>query len=238
MPAFQPFELTHDGRVDLRANPFPTQVTTWNGDGPLELPATGTHLGFVLSGPVELTSESGTFHLRSGMYFSIAGRATLRGGQGLVVTREAYRGFFHLGGPIEETGRLRYIDGCTDSLLIPPVKLGDACLNLLHIPPNTRQSAHTHPSIRVGLIVQGSGVCVTPDARFSLRPGVAFVIAADQLHSFHTDREPLLVIAYHPDSDFGPTDECHPMVNRTILPGSMTWRAGDSRPPLARSNRE
>jgi len=28
--------------------------------------------------------------------------------------------FFHLGGPVEETGRLRYIDGCTDSLLIRP----------------------------------------------------------------------------------------------------------------------
>ena len=33
--------------------------------------------------------------------------------------------------------------------------LGDPCLNLLHIPPSTRQSAHTHPSIRVGLIVSG-----------------------------------------------------------------------------------
>jgi hypothetical protein len=25
------------------------------------------------------------------------------------------------------------------------------------------------------------------------------------------------VIAYHPDSDFGPTHENHPMVNRTIV---------------------
>lgn len=27
------------------------------------------------------------------------------------------------------------------------------------------------------------------------------------------------VIAYHPDSDFGPQDEDHPMVNRTIVDG-------------------
>lgn len=218
MPAFHPFELTLAGRVDLRATSFPTTVGTWHSDNSLSLAATGTHFGFVHVGPAELACDSGSFRLRSGMYFSVAGTATIRGGSGLVVTREGYRGFFHVGGPVEETGRLRYIDGCTDSLLIPPVKLGDACLNLLHIPPGTRQSAHTHPSVRVGLIVSGSGECVTPEARFALRPGLAFVIPAEQLHSFHTEGEALRVIAYHPDSDFGPTDECHPMVNRTILP--------------------
>ena len=29
----------------------------------------------------------------------------------------------------------------------------------------------------------------------------------------------MCVIAYHPDSDFGPTDDDHPMVNRTIVDG-------------------
>lgn len=234
MPAFTPFELTNQGRVDLRANPHPTLITTWNGDAQLELPATGTHFGFVQGGSAELACASGTFRLQPGMYFSVAGTATLRGGCGLVITREGYCGFFHLGGPIEGSGRLRYIDGCTDSLLIPPVKLGDACLNLLHIPPNTRQSAHTHPSVRVGLIVSGSGLCVTPEREFTLRPGLAFVIAAEQLHSFHTRSDSLVVVAYHPDSDFGPTDECHPMVNRTILP---PWAAaGSAAPPLQFGN--
>jgi hypothetical protein len=27
------------------------------------------------------------------------------------------------------------------------------------------------------------------------------------------------VVAYHPDSDFGPQDEDHPMINRTIVDG-------------------
>jgi hypothetical protein len=27
------------------------------------------------------------------------------------------------------------------------------------------------------------------------------------------------VIAFHPDSDFGPEDENHPMINRTIVNG-------------------
>ncbi|MSQ82944.1 MAG: hypothetical protein EXR77_08510 [Myxococcales bacterium] len=31
------------------------------------------------------------------------------------------------------------------------------------------------------------------------------------------DGETLDVLAWHPDSDFGPTDQTHPMVNRTLL---------------------
>lgn len=217
MAAFLPFDLTPAARVDLRRGAFPTVAATWDRE-PAEFGPGGTHFGFVHAGPTELTCESGSFLLGAGMYFAAPGRLRLRGGRGLVVTREGYRGFFHLGGPVENTGRLRYIDGCTDSLLVPPVLLGDPCLNLLHIPHRTRQSAHTHPSVRVGLIVRGSGECVTPEGRFPLRPGLAFVIPEGTLHSFHTDREALVVIAYHPDSDFGPTHECHPMVNRTILP--------------------
>lgn len=216
MTAFHPFELNGVG-VDLRADAFPTLVTTWGGST-LELPPTGTHFGFIHSGTAEFDAPTGVVRLATGMYFAVPGSLRLRGGSGLIITRLGYRGFFHAGGPVEETGRLRYIDGCTDSLLIPPVLLGDPCLNLLHIPPGTRQSAHMHPSIRVGLIVSGSGTCVTPDCHYPLVPGLAFVIAANSMHSFHTDREALRVIAYHPDSDFGPTHECHPMVNRTILP--------------------
>lgn len=217
MTAFRPFDLAHGTRLDLRADRFPTVVTAW-AEQPAELPATGTHFGFVHAGAAEIGTPAGRFRLTAGMYFAVPGWLWLRGGSGLVVTAEHHRGFFHVGGPVEESGRLRYIDGCTDSLLVPPVVLGDPCLNLLHIPPGTRQTAHTHSSIRVGLIVGGSGECVTPAERFSLRPGLAFVIAAESLHSFHTSHEPLRVIAYHPDSDFGPTHECHPMVNCTILP--------------------
>jgi hypothetical protein len=215
--AFHPFELNGTA-VDLRSDPYPTIVYTWKMPQALELPAIGTHFGFVQTGPTELDSPTGPMRLAAGMYFAVPGSVRLRGGSGLVITREGYRGFFHIGGPVEKTGRLRYIDGCTDSLLIPPVLLGDPCLNLLHIPPGTRQSAHTHPSIRVGLIVSGSGECVTPTERHLLRPGLGFAIWPGALHSFHTHDEALRVIAYHPDSDFGPTHECHPMVNRTILP--------------------
>jgi hypothetical protein len=42
-------------------------------------------------------------------------------------------------------------------------------------------------------------------------------IPTGSVHSFYTRETPLDVIAWHPDSDFGPTDENHPMRNRTIL---------------------
>jgi quercetin dioxygenase-like cupin family protein len=150
------------------------------------------------------------------MYFSVASSATLTtAGRAIVFTRLGTRGMFMVGGPIEEAGRLRYIDGCTDSLLVPPVVRGDPCLNLLHIPPGTRQTAHTHTSLRVGIIASGTGRCVKPEGVTPLARGHAFFIPAHAQHSFFTDEDALRVIAWHPDSDTGPSDEDHPMLNRT-----------------------
>ena len=95
--------------------------------------------------------------------------------------------------------------------------MGDPCLNHLHIPPHTNQTAHTHPSERVGVILRGSGECRTPGGTYPLGPGMGWRIPTGCLHSFHTGEESLDVIAWHPDSDFGPTDENHPMINRTII---------------------
>ena len=124
---------------------------------------------------------------------------------------------FQIGGPIERLGRLRYIDGCTDSLLIPPWRRGEACLNLLHIPPGVEQTMHTHPSDRIGVVVSGRGQCVTPAGSTELEPGVLWRIPAEGLHRFRTEGEALRIVAWHPDSDFGPTDEDHPMLRKTFV---------------------
>ncbi len=218
--AFRPYTLDQGLLEDLSGNRFPARITGWRGES-MELPQSGTAFCFLFAGNASLECASGAFLLRAGMYASIPGPGRLSGtGQALLITQFSHRGFFHLGGPIEETGRLRYIDGCTDSLLIPPVRWGDPCLNLLHIPPHTKQTQHTHPSFRAGVIVSGRGKCITPDGDHPLEPGLAFVIPEEGLHSFHTQDEALRVIAFHPDSDFGPTDETHPMINRTIIPTS------------------
>lgn len=186
----------------------------------LLLSHSATHYGYVRDGQVNLTTAQGTFLLSTGMYFSLPGQGRLEGtGSAFVISQVNYQAFFQVGGPIESTGRLRYIDGCSDSLLISPVVCGDPCLNLLHLPAGTSQTAHTHPSFRAGVIVRGSGECRTPEHTITLHAGMMFVIPEATIHSFFTFEEDLLVIAFHPDSDFGPRHEDHPMINRTIING-------------------
>ena len=139
-----------------------------------------------------------------------------------MITTAGHRGFFVVGGPVEPSGRLRYIDGCTDSVLVAPIRRGDPCLNLLHLPAGTLQTNHVHPSVRVGLVVRGHGRCVlsggVAEGVETLAPGTVFLLAPDTVHRFETDAdEALLLMAWHPDSDTGPTDDDHPMLNRTFV---------------------
>ncbi len=49
---------------------------------------------------------------------------------------------------------------------------------------------------------------------------VTAFISEGEVHRFKTGPEPMTIVALHPDSDWGPTDEAHPMINRTdILSG-------------------
>lgn len=176
----------------------------------------GTSFGIVCDGDVSIDAVAGSFLLGPGMFFVAPGALRWHGGTGLAIVVPAYRGVFQVGGPLEARGRLRYIDGCTDTLLVCPPRRGDPSLNHLHIPPGTRQAAHTHASDRVGVIARGRGTCVTPAGRTPLSPGMGWWIPAGLRHCFHTEEEALDVVAWHPDSVFGPTDEAHPMILGTI----------------------
>lgn len=190
-----------------------------------EIPAIGAAFGFVASGAVTVWDHVNTadgFILRTQRWFALplGGRLHLHPGTRVVVSqREGFRGVRAFGGPIEPRGRLRYIDGCSDSLLCGPPLLGDPCLNHLHFPPGIEQTFHDHPSVRSGVVARGSGWCETPEGRVPLRAGMVWIIQAGQVHRFITTSDKLDVVAYHPDSDWGPTDEEHPMVNRTWVDG-------------------
>ena len=218
MSDFVPLTIDNGLRVDLAQDEYPTRVLGWREDA-LELSAGDTHYGMVVEGQSTLESDAGRIALRAGMFFVLPGEGRVRGGAGLVISRLGYRGLFQVGGPLEATGRLRYIDGCSDTLLVCPPVLGEPCLNHLHMPPGTNQTAHTHPSERIGVIVRGSGECRTPGGTFRLRPGMGWRIPTGCLHSFFTTDSALDVLAWHPDSDFGPTHDHHPMVNRTMVEG-------------------
>jgi quercetin dioxygenase-like cupin family protein len=191
----------------------------------------GTYFGCIIGDNIELSclpvpQAPATFKLvmANHTFFRVPKGLNLCGkGQAMIVLKKNYTGITTIGGPIEETGRLKYIDGCTDTLLISPLKKGDPCLNALYFPPNTRQTLHTHPSLRAGMVISGSGFCISylDNTVISnrLHPGQLFVIPADCLHAFQTTTESLIIIAFHPDSDTGPTDIDHPMINRTIVDG-------------------
>lgn len=124
-------------------------------------------------------------------------------------------------GWVETKGRLTYIDGCSDSLLVYPARLGDASLNLLYFPPGIEQSFHTHPSIRLGCVIDGKGVSSHGDSgkvhEDNLVYGTSFCLIEQERHRFRTEDSSMTVIAFHPDGDWGPTDHNHTMLNRTYL---------------------
>lgn len=120
-------------------------------------------------------------------------------------------------GHMESVGRCDYIDGASSSLLMVPQMKGDPCLNHIHIPANTKQSKHTHPNYRKGLVVRGGGTAFHRTGVDNLRPGFGFRLPANEIHHFETKNESLDVLVYHPTSCWGPTNESHQMLDATNL---------------------
>ncbi|MEL7159217.1 MAG: AraC family ligand binding domain-containing protein [Bacteroidota bacterium] len=217
--AYSEFEFYNGLLFDYSNDAYPTKLHAWTEDSRFDTPGS-TYYGYVFEGPTTVTTTDNSYRLLPRQYFCSKDAFTLAGGRGIIIERVGFRGMNSFGGPVEDWGRLKYIDGCTDSLLVPPVKMGDPCLNALFFPENIDQTAHTHPSMRVGMVIEGSGQCVTPERTYDLVPGKIFIIHPEGTHCFRTAAgAKLTVVAYHPDSDFGPQDEDHPMINRTIVDG-------------------
>ena len=216
-----------------------------NGEG-LDTKEDKTYFVFIYQGEANLIINLGINSLLpKDTYFSHHGNFTLTGEFKAIAIevfndkgdfiKNNFKAYTTIGGPVEKIGRLKYIDGCTDSLLIAPVKKGDPCLNHLHFPKQITQTAHTHPSHRIGIVIRGEGECVTPFGNLPLIEGCIFVIKEYNsndmyegidgqmyeagTHKFDTKDSSMDVIAFHPDSDFGAEDEFHPMINRTIVKG-------------------
>lgn len=215
-----------------------------NGVG-IEFKKDLSYFVFIYEGLASLEIKNGIRSvLPKDTYFSVNGDFNLLGNYKAIAIevvnggdfkKNKYKAYNHIGGVVEEVGRLKYIDGCTDSLLIPPVKKGDPCLNHLHFPKDIIQTPHTHPSHRIGIVIRGEGECDTPFGKLPLVEGTIFVIKEydgkgkkegldgnlyeSGTHKFNTYESSMDVIAFHPDSDFGAEDEFHPMINRTIVNG-------------------
>jgi hypothetical protein len=213
-------DFSDDPKYPCRAFLWKDQFNTRRKDS--------TYYGFV-SEKCVLAMDGQWYTLHPDMFFCAPNDFMLTKGSGLLIERQDYRGLFSIGGPIEKKGRLRYIDGCTDTLLINPPRLGDPCLNHLHFPPRISQTMHTHPTVRIGIVARGRGRCVTPDSEYPLEPAIGWFLPVESAHCFFTDEYSMDVIAWHPDSDTGPSDEEHPMLNRTYVEGVSAKNLDDIR---------
>ncbi len=207
--------------IDLSQDSFPAIVSIWQGNS-IEFPAGGTTFGYIYQGTSLLfrQTDGESYPVHSGMYFCLPGGGKLEGdSSGIAIAFLNYQGIFSLGGPIEPTGRLAYINGGTNSLLIAPVRGGDPCLNVLYFPSGIDQTLHSHPSYRIGMVVMGRGKLDNLQTVLALEPGTIFQIPADSLHKFQTIESNLIVVVFHPDSDTGLAHWDNPMLKRTIVNG-------------------
>lgn len=213
---------THAARLDASATMYPSWMTALRDGQELGV-TTSSFYGYVVEGSAKIQTPTLELVGQAGTFFSLPGAVKLQvEGLTVVVERLGYR-CVPLIGSIEECGRLAYIDGCSDTVLAAPARQGDPVLNLLHFPVGVRQSVHSHPSVRLGVVARGAGFAFGPgpgpDWRMELMPGAMFSISAHEMHAFSTAESgsSLDIIAFHPDSDWGPTDGTHPMLNRTYL---------------------
>jgi hypothetical protein len=191
----------------------------WNHSD-LNLGADASYFGYVYKGSAQISAMGRQFSIDEGYSFVFPGPLLVTGPcAGFCAGAQGYAAIATITGPLELGGRVGYIDGCEDTLLIAPLVKGNPCLNFLHMPPKVNQTMHTHPSDRLGLVVRGSGVCRLKQSEVALRPGVAFLLESEEEHSFHTSADILDIVVYHPDSDFGPDSVNNPMLNRTIVSG-------------------
>lgn len=216
-------DLSHGVMSDFSQLDYPSIVYGFSGGAPITLSQPGTFFGFVWTGLLILAVDGVKREIEAGHYFSIPFQKSLilaGEAKGYGVLRIGYHGLASVGGPVESRGRLKYIDGCSDTLLISPPLRGDPCFNLLHFPPGINQTKHTHPTIRAGLIHGGEGKCLTETGEEPLLPGKMFILYPDAIHAFSTEGTAgMNLTVYHPDTDVGPTHEEHPMLNRTIVDG-------------------
>jgi hypothetical protein len=235
-------------KIDALHTMYPSFMFRFSNRDKVELPSFqwSTLYGYAAA-PTDifLSQRLAPYHIEAGNFFSIP----VKHNQITKIDSDMMFGIFRLGfngqmmtGEVEYKGRLTYIDGCSDSILAYPPRKGDPSLNYLYFPANVNQTYHTHPSIRMGIVLGGSGLASTisnaePIAKWSsfvqkavppldiapqeinspLDEGDIFFLEENELHRFKTLNSAMKIIAYHPESDFGPTDEDHAMINRTYL---------------------
>ncbi len=204
-----------NAKIEFRNDNFPSEISLLAPQAKYAVPGGSTSFG-IIDGTARIIHLENEFLVKGQNVFSLnCGEVICDDGSVTIFTRFEFSGFNVFAAQVEKQGRLVYIDGCKDTLLISPPRIGDPCLNALYFPEGTDQTFHIHPSIRLGYVLRGSGIASSESGEEILNTGDAFCIEANERHRFKTSSSSMVVIAYHPESDWGPSDEKHPMINRT-----------------------
>tara|TARA_R110000796_G_scaffold214234_1_gene330232 strand:- start:1107 stop:1787 length:681 start_codon:yes stop_codon:yes gene_type:complete len=210
--------------LDAIETMYPTKAE-WIASDEIIGELSSTCYGYVVDGKAIITNNNQEWHVQEGNYFALNGKSEVlieKQANIWTVEKKGYRAM-NMVGTVETRGRLSYIDGCSDSVLVSMPRQGDPVLNYLHFPTGIYQTQHTHPSIRMGIVIRGNGEAFQEKSNTSdgwvkpLSKGCMFMLEEQELHSFRTTDEIMDIVAFHPDSDTGPTDENHSMINRTYI---------------------
>jgi hypothetical protein len=192
------------GRLTCRVNTFDTTFEDTNSTTKFSL----------FSGSAKINEDS-----ISGVVASVTTGPIQISGKGIVITTPGYTATEEKICKFDPTkpGQLSYIDGCSNTNLVDPPRNGDPCINYLYFPENIKQTYHTHPSIRIGIVLTGNGIASVNKDEIELHAGSMFVLDRHTLHRFYTVDSSMSLMVFHPDSEDGPTDQFNPMKSRTYL---------------------
>ena len=169
-------EPTHLEEICARETMYPSVLTAVRKNTNVEN-SHGTVFGYVVNGSILIRSKGiKSAELTEGNYFSSPDKLNVEfDGEGLlvVIQRIGYHGMNTMG-MREKSCRLAYIDGCSDTILVMPPRLGNPVYNHLHFPFGVNKSQHTHPTIRMGIIADGEGVAYGPDWEIKMTKGGVF----------------------------------------------------------------
>lgn len=222
------FPMNQDHEIDFSDSIASLKIASCSGG--MKLADGASHFIIAFGAALEVNTGEEREHLRPECFGVFSGPAVLEGdGRALVVSMDNYACPRLKGGPVEQEGRLRYVDGCSATILLSPPVKGEPCFNFMHLPGKIAQTMHTHESVRIGLILSGEGICETPAKTFDFTAGTVFIIPPNTQHSFQSPNGTLRIVIFHPDSDTGPTHDDHTMLNSTFISGVSAKEIEDIR---------
>ena len=208
--------------IDMTHTMYPTVMTCRTEAGKYLALISSTTYAICYRGDIKITpwGEGPSIHMVAGTvacFWGAANISSVGDFKLFLIEKLGYRGL-QMSAQCEKKGRLAYIDGCSDTTLLPPARYGDPALNYLHFPSNIDQTQHLHPDIRMGVVLGGRGVAWQGDKwKEDMTTGSMFCLDESEIHSFRTKESSMDVIAYHPTTDTGPTDAAHAMISRTYI---------------------